>query len=261
MRPNVPTGFCTGSSPNTRTVPDCALSIPRTCLMSVVLPAPLPPINPNTPPRGTVSEILSSAVLLPNCRVTRRMSTIGGAAEGNGSCIASLLSAGGLHGRVALLNEFDDLFQREIHVTCLSQQGVDACRENLNPFAAGQRGTLVGNVRSRRAALLHDAGRFQFAVRAGHCVRVDQQPFGQSANRWQLLSRMQPAGGNQIFDLVDDLQVDWHAVVGGNVDLHEDVSATKMAGPGRLACISSIIQVMSGLSSQEATRRVQNHGV
>ena len=64
MRPSVPTGFATGSRPNTRTVPDWALSKPRMCLIIVVLPAPLPPIRPNTPPRGTVSETSSRAALV-----------------------------------------------------------------------------------------------------------------------------------------------------------------------------------------------------
>src|SRR5580692_848443 len=114
MRPSVPTGLATGSRPKTRTVPVWALSRPRMCLMTVVLPAPLPPIKPNTPPRGTVSERSSRAVLLPNCRVTRRMSTIGGAAEGSGAYIGSFLFRGRLHGRVALLDELNDVFERDI---------------------------------------------------------------------------------------------------------------------------------------------------
>ena len=51
-------------------------------------------------------------------------------------------------------------------------------------------------------------------------------------------------------------EVDRHAVVGGNVDLHEDWSAGEMAGHRQLNCISSIIQFASGLSSQETRRPV-----
>ena len=35
-----------------------------------------------------------------------------------------------------------------------------------------------------------------------------------------LVARRQPPGSDGVFDLVDDLQIDRQAVVGGNVDLH-----------------------------------------
>ena len=58
------------------------------CLISVVLPAPLPPIKPKTPPRGTVSEMSSSALLLPKWRVSRWISMMGGDELGKGSLLA-----------------------------------------------------------------------------------------------------------------------------------------------------------------------------
>src|SRR6266568_4462055 len=125
MRPSVPTGFCTGSRPNTCTDPVCALSIPKMCLMRVVLPAPFPPIRPKTPPRGTASETSLSAVLLPNWRVSRRISIMGGAELGKGSFMRSFLVAGGLHGFVALLGEFDELVEVNVHLPRLGQEGVD----------------------------------------------------------------------------------------------------------------------------------------
>src|SRR5712692_9178308 len=69
MRTRTPLGSATGSRSKTRTEPVAALSKPRTCLISVVLPAPLAPTSPKTVPRGTVRLTLSSATLGPKRRV------------------------------------------------------------------------------------------------------------------------------------------------------------------------------------------------
>src|SRR5579863_3206032 len=227
MRPSVPTGFWTGSRPNTCTDPACALSMPRMCLIRVVLPAPLPPIRPKTPPRGTASETSLSALLLPNCRVSRRISMMGGAELGNGSFMRSFLVAGGLHSLVALLSELDELVEVNVHLSRLGQQGVDALGENLDAFAAGQGRALVGNVGTSRAAFFDQPDCFELAIGAGHGVGINDQPFGQDANGGQFFLRFEPARGDQVFDLVDDLQVDRHAVIGGDVDLHGTRSADK----------------------------------
>src|SRR5207302_494864 len=70
MRTRTPLGSATGSRSKTRTDPVAALSKPRTCLISVVLPAPLAPTRPKTVPRGTVRLTWSSARLGPKRRVT-----------------------------------------------------------------------------------------------------------------------------------------------------------------------------------------------
>ena len=75
-----------------------------------------------------------------------------------------------------------------------------------------------------RAPLGDDAGRLQLAIGAGDGVRVDEQPLGQHADRRQLLAGLQPARRDQVLHLVDDLQVDRHAVVRGDVDLHQTPS-------------------------------------
>ena len=50
----------------------------------------------------------------------------------------SLAWRGTLHGGVALLEKFDDVFERDIHLPGLGEEGVDPLGEDLDPFAAGQ---------------------------------------------------------------------------------------------------------------------------
>src|SRR5262249_5868903 len=50
------------------TAPVSARSKPRTCLISVVLPAPFSPTRPNTHPRETLSDTALNAVFEPNRR-------------------------------------------------------------------------------------------------------------------------------------------------------------------------------------------------
>src|SRR5262245_17898268 len=170
MRPSVPTGFCTGSRPKTCTVPDWARSIPRRCLMRVVLPAPLPPISPKTPPRGTVSETSARAVLVSNWRVSRCTSTTGGAAEGKGSDMdwflvsSSFRGVGTWQSGVALLEEFNDVVEGDIHLPGFGQERVDALGEDLDALATGQGGALVGHIGAGRAALLDNPRGFQLAI-------------------------------------------------------------------------------------------------
>ena len=99
----------------------------------------------------------------------------------------------GLHGRMAPLGEFHDIFKGDVHLPRLGQQRVDPFGENLESLAARQRRALIGNVGAGRAALLDDAGRFQLAIGPGDRVRIDDQLLGQHANRRQFLARP-PAG-------------------------------------------------------------------
>src|SRR5438552_6702021 len=77
MRDRTPTGSATGSSPKTRTEPLSARSRPRTCLMSVVFPAPLAPTRPYTAPRGIDKLTESSAVFESKRRVSSVTSMTG----------------------------------------------------------------------------------------------------------------------------------------------------------------------------------------
>ena len=70
----------------------------------------------------------------------------------------------GGHGRVSLFDQLKDVFDRDIHLPRLGQQGVDTLGQNLETFAACERRALVRDVRPGGAAFFHDAGRFQLAV-------------------------------------------------------------------------------------------------
>ncbi len=126
----------------------------------------------------------------------------------------SFLNSGGVHGRIALLHEFDDIFESDIHLAGLGQQSVDLPGKNLDPLAAGQRRALFGNVSPRRASFFHDAGGFELAIGAGHGVGIDEQPTGKDATRGKLFSRCQSPRGDEVLDLLDDLEINRDSVGG-----------------------------------------------
>src|SRR5262245_5730029 len=163
MRARTPTGSATGSRPKTRTEPVSACNRPSTCLISVVLPAPLAPTRPNTAPRGTARLTRSSATLAPKRRVTPRMSMTGSGCRGSLAGMESLLCGLGLHGRVALAQYFDDLFGADVHLARFGQEGVDTFGQDLQALAPGEGGSGVRHVSARGAAFGDDAGRLQLA--------------------------------------------------------------------------------------------------
>ncbi len=77
---------------------------------------------------------------------------------------------------------------------------------------AGQRRAGVGDVGARTVALVNDPFALQFQIGAGHGVGIDQQLMGQHTDGRDFVPRRQPARGDQIFDLVGDLQIDRNTV-------------------------------------------------
>ena len=61
---------------------------------------------------------------------------------------------------------------------------------------------------------------FQFQVGARDGVGVNQKLFRQDADGGDFIARSQPAGSDQVLQLVDNLNIDGHAIVGRNMDLH-----------------------------------------
>src|SRR5262245_54670342 len=125
MRTSTPAGSAVGSFPNTRIDPSAARSNPRTCLMRVVLPAPLTPTSPKTVPRGTLRRTLSRATFGPNRRVRPVTSiTLSGESEWMATIGSHLLGIG-LQGFVARAHEFDHFLGADAETSSFSEQGVD----------------------------------------------------------------------------------------------------------------------------------------
>ena len=70
----------------------------------------------------------------------------------------------------------------------------------------------------------------ELAVRARHRIRIDDELFGERADRRQLLIRHEHAGGDEVAHLVHDLLVNRQAVIGRNVDLHRVRSCLLVLG-------------------------------
>ena len=64
-------------------------------------------------------------------------------------------------------------------------------------------------------------GNLQLPIRAGDRVRVHHQPLGEHADRWQFLARREPPRRHQVLHLVDDLEIDRHAIVRRDVKVHD----------------------------------------
>jgi hypothetical protein len=79
-------------------------------------------------------------------------------------------------------------------------------------------------------ALDHDAGAFEFEVGAGDGVGVDDELLGERADRGNLLAGREPGGRDEVFHLVDNLEVDGRAGRGIDMNLH-----------GFRQCINTII--------------------
>jgi hypothetical protein len=125
------------------------------------------------------------------------------------------LPAGWLHGPVSFAEEFNEFVERDVHLLGLGQEGIAPLGENPQAFAACERGSdVLRDKRAGGAPLGDKAGDFEFPISAGDGVRIDKELFGEAADGRQLLARPQPVRGDEVFHLVDDLEVDGNAVSG-----------------------------------------------
>jgi len=68
-----------------------------------------------------------------------------------------------------------------------------------------------------------DAGPLELQISPGDGVGIDEQLLGEDSNGWNFLGWAEATGGDEIFDLVNDLEIDRDAVRGGDMNLHKPV--------------------------------------
>jgi len=118
------------------------------------------------------------------------------------------------------MDNVDHFVEINVEVPRFYQQGVRALVQDLEFFAAGKWRRRFRYISSRPVAFCNDPGPFEFQIRPRDCVGVYQQLLRKNANRWNLLPGSEPPRADEMFHLVDNLDVDRHAVSGGNVNLH-----------------------------------------
>src|SRR5262245_32332819 len=92
------------------------------------------------------------------------------------------------------------------------EERVGAMSQQLEPLRSPEWRAAVRNVGARAVTLVDEARPLQFQVSAGNRIRIDDELLRQRADRRQFLAWSQPARGNEVFHLVDDLAVDRQAV-------------------------------------------------
>ena len=118
------------------------------------------------------------------------------------------------------MNNLDYLIQINVEVPRFHQQGIRALVQDFEFFAAGKRRWRIRYICSRPVAFGNDAGPFELQIRPRDCVGIYQQLLRKNANRWNLLPGPESPGADEMFHLVNNLNVDWHAVSRGNMKLH-----------------------------------------
>lgn len=121
------------------------------------------------------------------------------------------------------MQESNHFFETNVQVLGLDQQRIGALRQSPEFFAAGERRRSFGNVCSGAVAFDDDSGSLQFEIGAGDGVGIDDELLSQNANGRKFLAGRQSPGSNELFDLIDDLNVDRNAVAGYDVNLHDNL--------------------------------------
>src|SRR5207247_6067349 len=98
------------------------------------------------------------------------------------------------HGPGTRTHDIEQFADFDFQVPRFGDQSVGALSEDLQPFRAFERRTVVRDVRSRTVTFGHDAGALEFGVGARDRVRVDDELLGQGADGRRLFARPKPAG-------------------------------------------------------------------
>jgi len=131
---------------------------------------------------------------------------------------------------MAFLEQCHHFVEFDVEVAGFDQQRIRALGQDLKFFPAGEGRGGFGNICPGTVALGDYTRPFQFQVSAGDRVGIDHELLRQHANGRDLVARRQTAGSHKLLHLIDNLNIDRHAVGGSDMDLH-----------GFLKCINILI--------------------
>ena len=121
---------------------------------------------------------------------------------------------------VSFADQADNFVELNAQVGGFDEQRIGALPQHFQFFAPGEGGGGFGNVGTRAVTFGDDAGAFEFEIGAGDRVGIDHEFLGEDADGGDFLARGEPAAGDELFDLIHDLDVDRDAVVGADMNLH-----------------------------------------
>ena len=245
MRPRVPTGFCHRVEAEHADGAGLGLQHAEDVLDERRLAGAVAADQPeHAAARDGQRHVVERPSFSPNLRVSRRISTIGGVRSERMDLAASFMT---ISPRTRGGHAWPRGAARAASTT--SSNAISICRASAS--SASIRSVRILS-RSRRASgepwsetYVPAVRRFSTTPAASSSRYARATVFGlmtkllrQDANRRQLFAGRQPAGRDQVLDLVDDLQVDRHAVVGGNMNLHR----TARPRQRHVVCINELIQ-------------------
>ncbi len=198
MRPRTEVASDTGSMPKTLTVPVWARHNPRTCLISVDLPAPFSPTSPNTDPRDTATDTSFRAFFDPNVRDKWAMSTT------VSRMLLPRLSGCSPKRKLVLHQPANFLFAKSEGFEPVDRRPNDRLRLAHQLRACNDR---VTNEDAGPVLQIEDPLVFEVSVRTNGGIRINQQIFGHPANARHLFAGLDRAGFNRVLQLFDQLEV------------------------------------------------------
>src|SRR5688572_6787437 len=160
----------------------------------------------------------SSAALLPNDRDSSLTSTtLSLIALSN---FRRLEGGHSRHRGQTLAQHAQHVLRGEVQLVGLGKERIDSLLDDALPFVVCQGRGDVRDVSAGPPPLVNQACRFQLAVGLHDRVGSHFQLERQRPDWRKLLAGEEQAGRHQVFDLIEDLPVDWHAVAEADRDVH-----------------------------------------
>jgi hypothetical protein len=121
---------------------------------------------------------------------------------------------------MATSQKLKQVVEPDTELPSFGEQGVGTLAQDLLALAAGDGWRAVGN-ESAEALPFHDnPGPFEFEVGPSDRVGVDHELLGEDADGGYFGAGREVIGGDEVFNLVDDLEVERGAGGGLQAELH-----------------------------------------